>query len=232
MSVVALFAIPRRAVGMSCSSLSYPVPVSFAGCVTPPAPAPSDRLSRLRVLWAGLTPQRSSGSLPVRSLALPAGRNLGFGLPPFPGFPFGGSISACLITAPGTAEVSQVLGRFSSHMPDASTPTGPPVSRQGETFVSASTRCDRVAACFVAVDEALVVSGRCRAPLACTILCLRFTTLVRRWFQCPYLTHRSACGARLDRGGWLALAPLGLSPSQKRQASLDAPIPNLPSPRF
>jgi len=44
--------------------------------------------------------------------------------------------------------------------------------------------------------------------------------------------YRFASRARLDRGGWLALAPQGLSPCKKRQASLDALTPSLSGARL
>jgi len=88
-------------------------------------------------------------------------------------------------------------------MPGASTPAGPPVSRPGETFGLASDGTDRVATCLHHFVEALFASGWYRTPPACTLLCLRFTALVRLRSQTPSRNRRSASGARLDRGGWL-----------------------------
>ena len=58
------------------------------------------------------------------------------------------------------------------------------------------------------------------------MLCLRFAALVRLCRRIPH-GYRSASRARLDTGGWLALARQGLSPCKKRQASLDAPTTEL-----
>ena len=64
-------------------------------------------------------------------------------------------------------------------------------------------------------------SGRCQhfritvIPMAYTLLCLRFTCLVRGF-------NHSATGARLDTGGWLDLTRQGLSPCKVHQAALGA----------
>jgi len=61
-----------------------------------------------------------------------------FRLTLFPGFPWCGSISACLAPESGAVWVSQVLVRFSPHMPRPRTPTAPQKSRLGAFLVLAS----------------------------------------------------------------------------------------------
>ena len=84
---------------------------------------------------------------------------------------------------------------------------------------------NHVATGMDAFVEAEIASGWCDTPLAYRFLGLRFTTLVHLWRQKNFRPHRSASGARLDTGGWLALTQRGLSPRKKRQASLDALTP-------
>jgi hypothetical protein len=81
---------------------------------------------------------------------------------------------------------------------------------------------NNVATCSDAFNEAHFASGWCGHPsgLQHTLSTLhRYCSPV---LADPFHNHRSASSARLDRGGGLALAPRGLSPRQKRQASLDA----------
>lgn len=56
-----------------------------------------------------------------------------------------------------------------------------------------------------------------RPHTACNIPCVRFTSLVRLC-RSSHRNHRSARGATLGNGGWLALTMPGLSPDQMRHA--------------
>ena len=132
------------------------------------APSPSERLSRLRVLWASLTSQRPSARLLSGWQGVPVIRlGLGFGILQFPGFPCRGSLSAYPAVPPGTDGTSQVLERFSFPMPgarDLGRPSGiSPRRNLRSTFVFSVVR---------------LVSRRCHAISiivpTCRFLCIGF----------------------------------------------------------
>ena len=82
------FVIPRSEVGIVFSGPTCPVRVSFAGYITLLTPSPCTRLSRAPSIM-GQSDSPSAFSLPSFQLArLTCTKpDLGFGLPPFPGFP-------------------------------------------------------------------------------------------------------------------------------------------------
>src|SRR5438105_9333997 len=61
-------------VGIACSGPSSPDNVSFTSYVLLFGPSPCDRLYRLRVLWANLTPRESSAALLLVGRAYPVWR--------------------------------------------------------------------------------------------------------------------------------------------------------------
>jgi len=78
---------------------------------------------------------------------------------------------------------------------------------------------NNVVICFVLLSRLKLLQGgasplwpRKYSVYASTLLFTRSRRRIRN--------NRSVRGARLDRDGWLALIPLGLSPSQKHQAFL------------
>jgi hypothetical protein len=147
--------------------------------------------------------------------------DLDSGLPQCPGFPSRGSISVALIVPQelmGPLKFSTLLllhaRRSDPDRPSSVSPTRR--LRVGFRLVN------NVATCSDAFNEAEIASEWCGHPsgLQHTLPTLhRYCSPV---LADPFHNHRSASSARLDRGGGLALAPRGLSPRQKRQASLDA----------
>ena len=114
------------------------------------------------------------------------------------------------------------LNRFSTDMPGARTPAGPLASHPTDAFVWASVTLTTSPPAWLLLTRLESLQSGADTPLAYRLLCLRFTSFVRLRPQIPFRRFRSARGARLDTGGWLALTRRGLSPRQKRQASLDA----------
>jgi hypothetical protein len=86
---------------------------------------------------------------------------------------------------------------------------------------------NNVATCSDAFNEAHFASGWCGHPSGLQHTLSTLHRCCSPVLADPFPNHRSASSARLDRGGWLALAPRGLSPRQKRQASLDALTPKV-----
>ena len=86
---------------------------------------------------------------------------------------------------------------------------------------------NNVATCFGAFNEAHFASGWCGHPSGLQHTLSTLHRCCSPVLTDPFHNHRSASSARLNRGGGLALAPRGLSPRQKRQASLDALTPQL-----
>jgi hypothetical protein len=81
---------------------------------------------------------------------------------------------------------------------------------------------NNVATCFGAFNEAHFASGWCGHPSGLQPTLSTLHRCCSRVLTDPFRNHRSASSARLNKGGGLALTPRGLSPRQKRQASLDA----------
>ena len=69
---------------------------------------------------------------------------------------------------------------------------------------------NNVATGFGAFNEAEIASGWYDTPLAYRFLGLRFTALSSPVEAENFRPHRSASGARLDTGGWLALTAINL----------------------
>ena len=220
------------------------------------APSPCERLSRLRVVWASLTSQRPSARLLLGWQGVPVFRlGLGFGILQFPGFPCRGSLSAYPAVPPGTDGTSQVLDASLSPCQALGTSAGPRESHRAETLDR--SLCSLLSAWFpggatlsrssfrLADSSVLASVALTTSPPAFLLLTRlnRFgvvhhptglgnalSTLHDFCSPVPQVTprkYRSASRARLDTGGWLALARQGLSPRKKRQASLDAPTPEL-----
>jgi hypothetical protein len=81
---------------------------------------------------------------------------------------------------------------------------------------------NNVATCFGAFNEAHFASGWCGHPSGLQHTLSTLHRCCSPVLVDPFHNHRSVSSARLDRGGGLVLTPRGLSPRQKRQASLDA----------
>jgi len=114
-----------------------------------------------------------------------------------------------------------------SQVPDVSlyachalrTPADPLESHPIDSFVLASatlTASPSALYCSECNEAVPDIQGSANSLVAYMVPCVRFTDLVRQ------LKADSATGATLGRGGWLNLTPQGLSPCQKRQASLGA----------
>jgi len=80
---------------------------------------------------------------------------------------------------------------------------------------------NNVATCIFTLNEAESLQGGA-APLWPRKYSVYASRLLFACIRRRIREHRSASRARLDTGGWLALARPGLSPGKKRQASLDA----------
>ena len=84
-----------------------------------------------------------------------------------------------------------------------------------------------IAICTMLVNGAVSSLGDCGLP------CGRRDSLCTLQLFCSALLRTSSIAATLGMSGWLLLTQQGLSPCQKRQASLDAPtIQRHPQPRF
>ena len=151
---------------------------------------------------------------------------------------------------PGTFGISQVLDASLFPCQALGTPTGPRESHRVETLDRCL--CSRLSAWFPGgatisqssfrLDDSSVLASVTLTTSPPVLMLLtrlnRFrvvhhpsglgNTLSTLHGSCSPVPadairkYRSASRARLDRGGWLALAPQGLSPCKKRQASLDA----------
>ena len=137
--------------------------------------------------------------------------------------------------------------RFSTHMPRSlETPADPRYTHHNVRSVLASAAVNASPSAFSTLTRLYQDCGVCVTPAAYGLLCVRFNTVVRS-LRTAFVSLRQArrgaarsppdaevfptavtpqtglsssvSAATLDRGGWLALAPQGLAPCQKRQAS-------------
>src|SRR5919108_504756 len=107
-------------------------------------------------------------------------------------------------------------------MPGARTPAGPPASHPIDAFVWASVSLTTSPPALMLLTRLIFASGWCGHPSGLQHTLSTLHRCCSPVLADPFRNHRSASSARLDRGGWLALTPRGLSPRQKCQASLDA----------
>jgi hypothetical protein len=163
--------------------------------------------------------------------------DLGFGLLPFPGFPWRGSLSAYRVDASRNRWDLSSSRRFSFPMPGARDPGRPsgisPSRNLRPMFVFSvcrlvSRRCHPISAIISTNDSSVLASvtlttsppalilltglNRFRAVQRPSGLGNALSTLHGSCSPVPQASprqHRSASRARLDRGGWLALCPTG-----------------------
>ena len=172
-----------------------PVCVSFAGYVFPSSPSPCTWLSHAQSTMLDTTPTQPG------FLQLP---------PWFPFLSCGylGSAAVCIrvplsclrasqiICRAGVGWASQVLVSVSSYMPRLENSAGPPHPHHNGCFCVAfeyvTTLGDRDQASFRSDTS---TSGSTDSPTACTILCLRFVWVVRRYVY--------PSQSRNTRYGWL-----------------------------
>ena len=102
-----------------------------------------------------------------------------------------------------TDEVSQVLVRFSPHMPRSRTLAVPRESHHCDSSVLASVTLTTSPTAFMLLTM-LTASGIGVSPVAYVVLCVLFVSLVRLCRSRNRL-QRSAGHATLDTGGWLDL---------------------------
>src|ERR1700730_2344430 len=117
----------------------------------------------------------------------------------------------------GTIWASQVLWCFSSHMPrSCPTPADPRQPHLWRLLRFGFWNTKTIAICFIIIDEAVSSFTECGLSYG---LCDSLCTL--QPFRSA-LDFSSSTAATLGTSGWLDLSRLGLSPSQKHQASLGA----------
>ena len=151
---------------------------------------------------------------------------LGSGIPLFRGFPVCGSLSVSPASAsptspnnPGITRASQVLDA-SLHAYHAL--CGPRQTLRNLAscgpFVLASSALKLSPSALSAISGLYQASGSAVSPTVYVIPCVRFNCFVRVY-------PPSYTVATLGMSGWLDLTQPGLSPGQKRQASLGALTP-------
>jgi hypothetical protein len=147
--------------------------------------------------------------------------DLDSGLPLSPGFPSRGSLSVGLIVP------QELMGPLKFSTPlllhaRRSDPGRPSSVSPNRRLRVGFRLVNNVATCSDAFNEAHFASGWCGHPSGLQHTLSTLHRCCSPVLADPFRNHRSASSARLDRGGGLALTPRGLSPRQKRQASLDA----------
>jgi hypothetical protein len=155
--------------------------------------------------------------------------DLDSGLPLSPGFPSRGSLSVGLIVP------QELMGPLKFSTPlllhaRRSDPGRPSSVSPNRRLRVGFRLVNNVATCSDAFNEAHFASGWCGHPSGLQHTLSTLHRCCSPVLADPFRNHRSASSARLDRGGGLALTPRGLSPRQKRQASLDALTTQLTCP--
>jgi len=203
------------------SDPSRPVNVSFAGYVSLSAPSPCDRLSRLRVLWADLTPWQPSALLVAVGVAylvhLPHAASTTFRVRPtsVSGFPRSWlNIRIPCASFPRTFRCPRNYQglpsswRFSPRIPRSLwTPADPPGPHPLQSLRVGFWHVKTIAVCFKLLHEAVSSFGKCGLPCGlrgslCTLQLLRPAS--------PF--YHLLTVATLGTGGWLSLTRWGLSP--------------------
>jgi len=174
----------------------------------------------------------------------------GSGLIPFPGFPFGVSITVYLVAFQEPMRPLKFLTLLCRHArrSDPDRPSG--ISPRGylrSTFVFSvrclvSRQCHTISIIISATDSSawasvslttwppvwmLLTRLKSLQEGATSLWPIGFSVYASRLLFANHAGYnprhdRSASRARLDTGGWLVLTRQGLSPCKKRQASLDA----------